>query len=124
MDAILGPQEIYGADEFETLMASERARLQRYGTSFSVIAFRPAHQPVDERHVRSLHSALRRRVRATDRVAWVADGSLAVLLAEADEAGARRVADDVCARLKGKRAVSVSIRHYTPDRVADSSTAL
>jgi hypothetical protein len=108
-----------GDAEFAAALASERVRTERYGASFSIISFCVDSGRMGRRRSRLLEMQLRRRLRASDRVGRMHGDRMMVLLPETDEAGAKRVADEVIAAL-GSRAASVTARveHHAAEEVA------
>ena len=89
--------------EFTRLLQAEKARTDRYGGSFAVLTFSVSPDSASARQARLLSVALADRLRTSDKIGWHEDGSLAALLSEADERGARTVARDVLARLRGRQ---------------------
>jgi lipopolysaccharide/colanic/teichoic acid biosynthesis glycosyltransferase len=87
---------LLGVAEFRREASRERARADRSNTSLALLVIA---LPVDRRTSRDfafLSKLLHQRLRMTDTAGRLPDGRIALLLPETDEAGAWKVASDIC----------------------------
>jgi lipopolysaccharide/colanic/teichoic acid biosynthesis glycosyltransferase len=99
-----GPPGICSAKEFQTILDSERCRADRNRHQFSLVVFDMGRSDEDHSQIRYLAHVLRDRIRSTDRVGWLDNRRVGVVLPYTSEAGAWRLADDVCQAMAGKAA--------------------
>ena len=93
--------------EFRRSLLHERARTDRSGHQFSLVAFAPRDARLPRAAWRRLAIILAGRLRAIDQVGWLEDGRLAALLPYTPAEGAWKVADDVCLMLPERLAPPV-----------------
>ena len=79
---------IHSTDEFEATLRYERARVDRSGGHFSLVALELDRYLEDKGELKKLFQALRNRIRETDQVGWLDDCTIAVLLPGTDLEGA------------------------------------
>lgn len=82
--------------EFRTEVTRERIRADRNHSQFAILAIELPPDRSSRRDYLFLAKALRRRLRVTDTAGFLADNRVAVLLPETPQAGAWKVASDVC----------------------------
>lgn len=90
-------RQTHDVASFRRILDHERARTDRSGLSFTVIAFQTREQDESNREVLRMINYLERRLRTIDEVGWMSEDRLAVLLPYTSVAGAWKVADDVIA---------------------------
>src|SRR5262249_44134309 len=88
-------ESVYPVDVFHFLLHRERARTDRTGETFSVIAFAPCDEDSAPPPWQRLVKILQRRLRSTDDVGWLDDRQLGVLLPFTESSGAWTVVDSV-----------------------------
>jgi lipopolysaccharide/colanic/teichoic acid biosynthesis glycosyltransferase len=95
---------ICSAKRFQTMLEGERCRADRNGHEFSLLVLDVRRS--DENHIQIPHLAhvLIDRVRSTDRVGWLDNRRIGVILPYTSEAGAWRLADDVCQAMADRAA--------------------
>lgn len=98
---------VRSVEQFREAMLYERARSDRSGQEFSLVAFSSGQIRHAGAMTRRLAKALAGRLRAIDQVGWLADGRLAALLPYTPAEGAWKVADDICLALPGRLAPPV-----------------
>jgi lipopolysaccharide/colanic/teichoic acid biosynthesis glycosyltransferase len=81
---------------FRRALERERARTDRSGEGFSLLAFTMDHQDTDRSATVRLARILKQRLRATDQAGWLDNGRIGVVLPGTPPAGAWKVAHDVC----------------------------
>jgi len=82
--------------DFHGEVTRERIRCDRNRTQFAILAIELPPDRATRRDYAFLAKTLRRRLRVTDTAGFLADGRIAVLLPETPQAGAWKVASDVC----------------------------
>lgn len=90
---------VRSVEQFHDALLYERARSDRSGQEFSLVAFSSGRSDHAGATTRRLAKALVGRLRAIDQVGWLADGRLAALLPYTPADGAWNVADDICLTL-------------------------
>lgn len=95
---------ICSAKQFQTLLESERCRADRNRHEFSLVVFDVGGSDEDDIQMRNLAHVLRDRIRSTDRMGWLDNRHVGIVLPYTSEAGAWRLADDVCQAMAGKAA--------------------
>lgn len=91
-------RDIASTERFFALLERERARSERLGEEFSLLAFLPEPEPNEPEAWPALLDALRGRLRVTDDLGWLGRGQLGVLLPGAPASGAWKVVSDVFER--------------------------
>ncbi|MCA9246070.1 MAG: sugar transferase [Planctomycetales bacterium] len=81
--------------EMNDVLARERARSDRSGSTFSLIAFAPNEAATPSETLPQLAQVIRKRVRSFDDAGWLEPEILGIVLAGADAQGAWTVADDI-----------------------------
>jgi len=107
------------ADRFELAATAERMRVDRNGSVVSLLLFAP---PATENSPRDIHRLERRmagRLRLTDTAGWLRDSRLGVLLPDTPEAGAWKVAEDLCAAYGADRPACEVVVYPDPDDRGD-----
>ncbi|HEX5447100.1 MAG TPA: hypothetical protein VFW87_25010, partial [Pirellulales bacterium] len=89
-------RRIRAVEDFRRALLHERARTDRSGNEFSLVAFAPGDHRSTHAMRRRLAKTLAGRLRAIDQIGWLDDGRLAALLPYTPAEGAWNVADDVC----------------------------
>lgn len=84
--------------EFRRLLARERARSDRTGERFALLAFEAREADSQRSTFRRLAMVLRDRLRITDDAGWLDERRIGALLPCTPAEGAWKVADDVCLR--------------------------
>jgi lipopolysaccharide/colanic/teichoic acid biosynthesis glycosyltransferase len=97
---------------FRRLLARERARSDRSGDRFSLIAFAPRDLDSAAEMQRRLVKVMRRRLRLTDEIGWLDDQQLGVVLPATPPRGAWHLADDVCRQLDLELRPQCSVYSY------------
>ena len=98
----VNPLNRYGlssVDEMTSLLIRERARSDRTGSGFSLVAFAPRDPSTAARTLEQVAKAIQQRLRSFDDAGWLEPEILGVVLSGADDQGAWIVADDVRAAL-------------------------
>ncbi len=86
---------VYAVEEFRTFLEYERARVDRYGSEFSLLVF-DLNQSRDKFLLSGrLAWVLNRRMRLTDMIGWYAKNRLGVFLPGTPAAGAWKLAHDI-----------------------------
>lgn len=102
--------------DFRAEVDRERIRADRNHTRFAILAIELPKEYSARRDYLFLAKALRRRLRVTDTAGFLADGRVAVLLPETPQAGAWKVASDVCDRYRvGKERPNCEVYIYPDD---------
>lgn len=102
--------------EFRTEVTRERIRADRNHSRFAILAVELPAEFSTRRDYLFLSKALRRRLRVTDTAGFLLDGRVAVLLPETPQAGAWKVASDLCDRYRvGKERPSCEVYVYPDD---------
>jgi len=102
--------------EFRTEVTRERIRADRNHTRFAILAIELPVEFSTRRDYRFLSKALQRRLRVTDTAGFLADDRVAVLLPETSQAGAWKVASDICDSYRvGKERPSCEVYVYPDD---------
>ncbi len=83
-------------DAFERSAEAERMRVDRNGSTLSLLVIRLASKRSTPADVQALALLLEGRLRLTDTVGEMRDGRIGVLLPDTNEAGAWKVASDIC----------------------------
>lgn len=102
------------------ILERERARTDRSGDRFSVLAFSPCAREVEEATWRQLARILQERLRSTDEVGWLEDGQLCAILPDTSSTGARKVADDVCCQFTGETPAPICSIYCYPNEPVGS----
>jgi lipopolysaccharide/colanic/teichoic acid biosynthesis glycosyltransferase len=84
---LMDDTDIFSQNEFEGILKLERARADRSGTSFSLIALEIANLREKPRDLKRMVQALRTRIRITDVIGWLDEKNIAVLLPSTDLEG-------------------------------------
>ena len=82
-------------DEFQDILARERARADRAGNKFSLVAFTFPERDAGAQSTAGLMRVLAGRLRTTDETGWLEGGRIGVLLPNTPAVGAKKVARDV-----------------------------
>jgi lipopolysaccharide/colanic/teichoic acid biosynthesis glycosyltransferase len=93
------PDGLNSKDEFHVILKRERARSDRNGQGFSVVAFRAGCQDANNAFAECLKSVLLQRVRMTDEIGWLDEQRIGVLLCNTPTEGAWDYASHVQAAL-------------------------
>lgn len=102
--------------EFRTEVTRERIRADRNHSRFAILAIELPAELSTRRDYLFLAKVLRRRLRVTDTAGFLADGRVAVLLPETPQAGAWKVASDLCDRYRvGKERPNCEVYVYPDD---------
>jgi len=102
--------------EFERLATRERARVDRLGGEFCIVAFELPDQAFHSRSVQRLTSTIAGRIRNTDDLGQLLDGRIAILAPDTRSSGAQIMARDIIALLPAElQTVGITIYEY-PDR--------
>ncbi len=88
---------LYDPGVFRRLLERERARADRGGDHFALLALTPTEEHAG--YMGCLVRTLRARLRSGDDIGWLEDRSIGVLLPATATSGAWKVAKDVCLRL-------------------------
>jgi lipopolysaccharide/colanic/teichoic acid biosynthesis glycosyltransferase len=89
-------RDIYSVAQFDRVLRRERARTDRNGDPFALVAFTPREADSAGRTLARLAKILKRRLRFTDEIGWLDSGRIAAVLPSTPAKGAWKVADDVC----------------------------
>jgi len=89
-------QNVHSAERFRVILERERARADRNGHQFSVVAFDIDSPEVNNANAKQLASILLKRIRFTDELGWFDNHRIAALLPETTTAGAITLAENVC----------------------------
>lgn len=94
--ATKGLESLHATAELRRILDRERARTDRSGIPFSLVAFTP--RDLETRQATLVHLAkyLRRRLRCTDDVGWLDAERIGAVLPGTPASGAWKVADDTC----------------------------
>ena len=87
---------IHSVEQFRSILEHERARADRNGHQFSVVAFNVGNPEVDSARVRHLEKVLANRIWSVYETGWFDNHHIGVLLPYTSEIGAWKLADDVC----------------------------
>ena len=71
---------IYSETEFAAILRYERARVDRSGESFSLVALEIGRSRYRAGEVKKLVQSLQERIRTTDQLGWLEEGTLGILL--------------------------------------------
>lgn len=96
------PDGLNSKDEFHVILKRERARSDRNGHGFSVVAFRAGCEDGDNAFAECLKGVLLQRQRATDEIGWLDEKRIGVLLYNTPPEGAWDYASHVRAALAAK----------------------
>lgn len=107
---------LYSPDEFQTILARERARADRSGETFSLIAFTCAAGGNGLDTTAGLLRILAGRCRSTDDFGWLDAKRIGVLLPSTPAFGARKVAEDVISSFPRARAAPPWQIHCYPTK--------
>lgn len=80
--------DIHSVDEFKAILKYERARVDRAGSHFSLVALEVEGCLNDKDELKRLLHALRERMRTTDQLGWLDDRTIGMLLPGTDMEGA------------------------------------
>ncbi|HJT35772.1 MAG TPA: sugar transferase [Pirellulales bacterium] len=113
---------VRSVEQFREALLYERARSDRSGHEFSLVAFSSGQIEHVGAMTRRLATTLAGRLRAIDQIGWLADGRLAALLPYTPPEGAWKVADDICLGLPDRIAPPVvEVFVYPSGWLADDS---
>lgn len=93
---------IHSAERFRAILERERARSDRNGHQFSLIAFDVGNPEADGAYVQHLTHVLTGRIRSTDEAGWLDNRRIGVLLPYTSADGSWRLADDICQVISDK----------------------
>ena len=93
---------IHSEKRFRIVLERERARADRNGHQFSLVAFRVGNPEIDIAQVQHLTHILTNRIRLTDETGWLDNQRIGVFLPYTSAAGVWRLADDVCQAIAAK----------------------
>jgi len=91
-----GFRGIHSVEQFHDILERERARADRNGHQFSVVAFNIDNPEADSTNAKQLASVLIKRKRFTDEIGWFDNHRIAALLPETTASGSKSLAEDVC----------------------------
>jgi len=89
-------ESLLSVAEMKRMLQRERARVDRNGSQFSLIAMTPREPERAHATLAQLATLLRRRLRCTDEVGWLEEQQIGVFLPDTPASGAWKVADDIC----------------------------
>jgi lipopolysaccharide/colanic/teichoic acid biosynthesis glycosyltransferase len=112
---------IRSAEEFRAILSRERARANRNGHEFSLVAFDLVDANRNSVRARRLVHVLSHRVRATDKIGWFGERCIGVVLPYTASDVARKVLHDVC-QIIGTGALSCSVYTYPSRSAATGDT--
>ena len=87
--------DIYSAEEFQDVINRERSRIDRSGSTFSLVLFKAVNGHGFDHNSRKLLKAICRRKRFVDEMGWYDDKRVAVLLPSTSQEGAEKFAVDI-----------------------------
>lgn len=87
--------DLLPADMFGRIVERERARADRIGGGFSLVAFGGKKADLYRGESRAVGEHLVERIRTTDEIGWLDDGRLGVMLPDTPTAGAWKFVEDV-----------------------------
>jgi lipopolysaccharide/colanic/teichoic acid biosynthesis glycosyltransferase len=90
-----GIRGLHSTEQFRAILDRERARSDRNGYVFALLTFAVGDAEDGPARFLPLVGALGKRLRSTDEVGWLDDERIGVVLPDAEETGAWKVADDV-----------------------------
>jgi lipopolysaccharide/colanic/teichoic acid biosynthesis glycosyltransferase len=96
------PSTLLPIDQFRTVLTLERLRSDRTGEAFALLSFK-LHGP-GSAPLLAFAQLLERRLRATDVAGLLEGGQVGAMLPATLEAGARKLAEDLCALFAGSPA--------------------
>jgi len=120
-----GLESLLSIAAFRRILDRERARTDRSGLPFSLVAFTPRN--LETRHATLMHLAkyLRRRLRCTDDVGWLDAERIGAVLPGTPASGAWKVADDTCRSFSEECPPPVcEVYTYPTDRAENLPVAL
>lgn len=91
-----GDAYLLPADRFELAATAERMRVDRNGSLVSLLLLEPSPAKNAPRDIQELEHRMASRLRLTDTAGWLRDGRIGLLLPDTPEAGAWKVAADLC----------------------------
>src|SRR5689334_13278243 len=103
---------VHSRRHFRRVLARERARSDRSGDRFSLVAFTPRDVDSAAEMQQRLVKILRRRLRLTDEIGWLDEVKLGVVLPATPPRGAWHLADDVCRQLDAELRPQCSVYSY------------
>jgi len=89
-------QKVHSVERFRVILERERARADRNGHQFSVVAFDIDNPKANSTNANQFASVLLKRIRFTDDLGWFDNHRIAALLPETTSVGARSMAENVC----------------------------
>lgn len=113
---------LYSPDQFQTILARERARADRTGDTFSFVAFNCAAAGNNPDTTASLVRILAGRLRATDDFGWLDAKRIGAVLPGTPAFGARKVAQDVISSFPSARAAPPWQIHCYPTKAPPSKS--
>ena len=114
-------EAVRSVEQFRHAMLHERARSDRSGREFTLVAFTPGKRELARVTWSRLARLLSRRLRTIDQIGWLEDGRLAALLPYTPAEGAWKVADDICLLLPERLAPPrVEVLVYPADWLGES----
>jgi lipopolysaccharide/colanic/teichoic acid biosynthesis glycosyltransferase len=95
---------LHSAEELRRILERERARADRTGDVFSLIAFSADDRNGDPATLAEVAAILKRRLRSTDELGWLDTRRLGAVLPSTSAAGAGKVAEEICSACSPNRA--------------------
>lgn len=103
------------ADDFQHVLLQERRSADQTGEEFSLLVFEFGGAVSNDEPAQKLWQVIHRRVRRADKIGWLSDRSLGLILPETPFAGGRKVAEDICRILDtAMPSLSYKILTYPP----------
>ena len=87
--------DIYSAEEFQGVINRERSRIDRSGSTFSLVLFKTVNGHGFDHYSKKILKTIYRRKRFVDEMGWYDDKRVAVLLPSTDQDGAEKFAIDI-----------------------------
>lgn len=87
---------LLAAERLELAATAERMRVDRNGSVVSLLIIKPSPSQSSPEAIRRLEQMMAARLRLTDTAGWLRGGKIGVLLPDTPEAGAWKVAADLC----------------------------
>ena len=102
----------YSENEFLSLVDNEHLRSRRYHVRFSLVVFDLSRSIRPGKRVRALVRSLSRRVRSADRIGWLGDEKVGLLLPATEANGATKVVEDILRSWRREDSPLCSIQSY------------